>query len=113
MRVVLDNCVDRRFARLIIGHEVSHALDHGWDSLTNGKLLAEAEAHTVEVLCTVDKNLRFQQNFANRKISLVVIEAGGIDLDSLKGFAEVVSRKLDEGIAPGSIVILTVDDLPT
>jgi hypothetical protein len=36
MRILLDNCVDIRFARLITGHEVRHARDLGWQDLSNG-----------------------------------------------------------------------------
>ena len=40
MRVLLDECVDRRLAREITGHEVITVPDAGWASAKNGDLLA-------------------------------------------------------------------------
>ena len=40
MRVFLDECVDRRLARDILGHEVKTARDQGRTGIPNGRLLA-------------------------------------------------------------------------
>ncbi|HME10781.1 MAG TPA: hypothetical protein VKG25_27240 [Bryobacteraceae bacterium] len=45
----------------------------GWDRFTNGALLDIAEQTGFEVLVTADKNIRYQQNLAGRKIAIVVI----------------------------------------
>lgn len=39
MRVLLDECVDRRLSRDIIGHDVSTARQMEWSSIKNGELL--------------------------------------------------------------------------
>jgi hypothetical protein len=67
MRVLVDNCVDVRFGRLIRDHEVAHTVDRGWGNLSNGALLAAAETAGFDVLVTVDKNLRFQQDSPNER----------------------------------------------
>ncbi len=41
--------------------------------MVNGDLLAVAEAAGFEVLLTTDKNIRYQQNLAGRKIAFVVL----------------------------------------
>ena len=56
-----------------MGHEVTEAIDRGWDSISNGELLTVAEAAGFEALLTTDKNLRYQQNLANRKIAIIVL----------------------------------------
>jgi hypothetical protein len=38
VKILLDECVDRRLARDLTGHEV-----RGWTGITNGDLLALAE----------------------------------------------------------------------
>jgi hypothetical protein len=43
------------------------------DTLSNGDLLTEAEFAGFDVLVTADKNMRYQQNFAGRRIALVVL----------------------------------------
>ena len=45
----------------------------GWDRLSNGELLTAAEQAGFELLLTTDKNIRYQQNLAGRKISIVVL----------------------------------------
>jgi hypothetical protein len=42
-------------------------------ALSNGELLDVAEAAGFELLLTTDKNMRYQQNMAGRKIAFVVL----------------------------------------
>jgi hypothetical protein len=45
---VLDECVDWRLSREIVGHDVKTARQMGWAMLKNGELLAlAAQAHHV------------------------------------------------------------------
>ncbi|MGA3041850.1 MAG: hypothetical protein ABSF54_13770 [Bryobacteraceae bacterium] len=60
-------------ARFLPGHRVTKAKDRGWDTLTNGDLLAEAERAGFEVLLTADKNIRHQQDLTGRRIAIVVL----------------------------------------
>lgn len=111
MKILLDNCVDRKLAGLIADHDVSHVLSFGWDNLANGKLLDAAENRGFEVLLTVDRNMRFQQSFAKRKIGLFVIESRRIDLDSLKRFVPLIAKRLADGVSPGEVVVVSQSDL--
>jgi hypothetical protein len=74
MRVLLDECVDWRLSRYIVGHEVKTARQMGWSSISNGRLLALA-AQEFDVLVTVDQNLAFQQNLAAFNIAVIVLRA--------------------------------------
>jgi hypothetical protein len=73
MRILFDHVTPRGIARSLASHTVTKAKDRGWDTLTNGDLLAEAERAGFEVLLTADKNMRYQQNLAGRRIALVVL----------------------------------------
>lgn len=42
-------------------------------TLQNGALIAAAEAEGFEVLVTTDKNLKYQQNLAGRRLAIVVL----------------------------------------
>jgi hypothetical protein len=44
VRLLLDECVDRRLAREIRGHEVSTVSELGWAGIRNGDLLVQASA---------------------------------------------------------------------
>ena len=60
MRVLLDECIDRRFVGEVTGHEVRTVPQMGWAAVENGKLLTLA-AKEFDVFVTVDRNLIFQQ----------------------------------------------------
>ena len=73
MLILFDHVTPGGIARFLPGHTVIKAKDRGWDTLTNGELLSEAERAGFDVLLTADKNIRFQQNLAGRKIAIVVL----------------------------------------
>jgi hypothetical protein len=45
----------------------------GWQSLENGDLLDAAEQAGFEILITCDQNVRYQQNFTDRKLAVVIL----------------------------------------
>ena len=44
-----------------------------WAELSNGELLSAAETQQFEVLMTTDKNLRYQQDLAGRRLAIFVL----------------------------------------
>jgi predicted nuclease of predicted toxin-antitoxin system len=91
MRILLDNYVDHRFGRLLIGHESIHARKMGWAELENGDLIAAAEKAGFAVLVTGDKQMRYQQNLTDRKLSIIILNALFVDMP---GFKPLVPRVL-------------------
>ena len=73
MLVLFDHSVPAPLGPYLVGHTVTEARTRGWDTLTNGDLLTEAERAGFDVLLTADKNIRYQQNLASRKVSVVVL----------------------------------------
>ena len=73
MRILFDHGTPRGIARFLFGHTVTRARQRGWDKLSNGDLLAEAERDGFEVFVTADKNIQYQQNLRGRKIAVVVL----------------------------------------
>jgi hypothetical protein len=74
VKVLLDECVDRRLAAEIQGHEVTTVPDAGWAGLTNGDLLARAQ-HAYDVFVTTDHHLPFQQDLSRFSIAVIVLRA--------------------------------------
>ena len=83
MRILLDECVDWRFLREIIGHEVGTARQMGWSAVKNGELLALA-AKEFDVFVTVDRNLSFQQNLPAFAVAVIVLRAKSNRLSDLQ-----------------------------
>ena len=73
MRILFDHGTPSGIARALIGHEVTEAIERGWDRISNGELLTAAEAAGFELLLTTDKNIRYQQNLTGRKIAILVL----------------------------------------
>jgi predicted nuclease of predicted toxin-antitoxin system len=75
MKILIDHCIDWRLGRAFSAHTVESAGQRGWDTLRNGKLLEAAAAAGFDVLLTVDRNLKHEQNLANLPIAVVVLVA--------------------------------------
>jgi hypothetical protein len=73
MLILFDHVTPRGVARCLPGHIVTKAKERGWDTLANGNLLVEAERAGFDLLLTADKNMRYQQNLAGRRIAIVVL----------------------------------------
>jgi len=106
MRVLLDHCVDIHFAKLLVGHDVAHTKTLGWQQLSNGKLLSAAEEAGFQVLVTVDKNVRFQQNIAKRQISLITLNPRFVDYDQLVPMVDALLAILESGLPSGSQILI-------
>lgn len=74
MRVLLDECVDRKLKKHLAPHVVSTVQDVKWSGIKNGELLTRAEGE-FDVFLTVDKNLKYQQNLLKAKIAVVLVMA--------------------------------------
>ena len=83
MKVFIDECIDWRLSRDIVGHEVKTARQMGWSTIKNGELLALA-AKEFDVFVTVDRNLSFQQNLPAFAIAVIVPRAPSNRLADLK-----------------------------
>ncbi len=73
MLILFDHVTPGGVAGFLAGHTKVRAKIRGWDTLSNGDLLAEAERAGFDVLLTADKNMRHQQNLSGRKIAVVVL----------------------------------------
>ncbi|WP_414570474.1 DUF5615 family PIN-like protein [Nostoc sp. CCY 9925] len=73
MRLLLDECIDRKFAREFSGYEVKTVPQMKWAGVKNRQLLALAEVE-FDVFITVDRNLSFQQNLPQFNIAVIVLQ---------------------------------------
>ncbi|MBS0182399.1 MAG: DUF5615 family PIN-like protein [Nitrospira sp.] len=83
MKILLDECVDRRFAKEITRHEVVTVSQAGWAGIKNGELLTLAQEQ-FDVFVTVDRNLSFQQNLSQFTIAVIVLQAPTNRLQDLR-----------------------------
>ena len=72
MRVLFDQSTPAPLRQHLPDHQVQAAFELGWSRLTNGELLAAAEGR-FDVFVTCDRNLRYQQSLAGRKLAILVL----------------------------------------
>jgi predicted nuclease of predicted toxin-antitoxin system len=89
VKILLDECVDSRFARDLPGHLVKTVPQMGWATTKNGELLALAEKE-FDVFITVDRNLSFQQNLPKYNLIVIVLRASSNRLADLQPLASNV-----------------------
>ncbi|MGH7088634.1 MAG: hypothetical protein ACREFQ_07010 [Stellaceae bacterium] len=73
MKILLDQGVPAPLRHALPEHEIITAFERGWHALQNGDLLRAAEADGFIAFITTDQNLRYQQNLADRNLSIVVL----------------------------------------
>lgn len=93
MRILLDECLDRRLAKEIIGYEVKTVPQMNWAGVKNGKLMQLAEIE-FDVFITVDRNLSFQQNLPKYNIAVLVLKAKSNRLADLQPFSKQIIENL-------------------
>ena len=93
MRLLLDECIDRRLAQEIRGHEVVTVPQAGWAGIENGELLRLAQAQ-FDVFITVDRNLSFQQHLSQFSVAVIVLQAPTNRLKDLRPLVPKLERIL-------------------
>lgn len=96
MKILLDECIDWRLKFDFVGHEIFSAQDMGWLGKKNGDLMKAASDEGFQVLLTIDKNLKFQQNLKNYKLAIVILVQHRSTLTYLKPLVQKVIAILDQ-----------------
>ena len=105
-RLLLDECVPKRLARLLAEHDVATVNEMRWTSAPDRNLLQRAAAEGFDAVVTVDRSLPFQQRTAGLPLAIIVLRARSNRYGDLAGLVP----KLLEAVArvrPGEVVTLT------
>jgi hypothetical protein len=105
MRIIFDQGTPVPLHRVLIDHAVSTAFEMGWTTLDNGALLAAAEGQ-FDALITTDRNLRYQQNLAGRKLAILVLPT--TSWPAIQARRNEVTAAV-EALRPGDFVELSFD----
>jgi len=101
VRILLDECVPKRLARDLVGHDVRTSPAMGWASKRNGELLRLAEGH-FDLFITVDRNLSFQEDVGKFELGGVVLVAASNRYADLQPLLAGLLARLNE-VAPGQV----------
>ena len=106
VKILLDECVDRRFARELVGHLVTTVPKRGWSGIKNGDLLALTEKE-FDAFVTVDQKLATQQDLTKLKMVVVLLRARTNRLEHLRPLATDVLENLPRAKAGKLTVVGT------
>jgi hypothetical protein len=94
----------------LVGREVVHVQDIGWDKLRNGDLIAAGEHEGFDVMITADKRMQYQQTLTSRKMSIIVLNSLFLKWPYIEPLAPQVLSALDAPLANGSFLIINPED---
>ena len=75
MKILIDECVPRKFKRNLPGHNCLTVPEAGLAGTKNGHLLLLAEEHGFEVFLTIDRGFEYEQNLSSRSIAILIVQA--------------------------------------
>ncbi|HEX7859224.1 MAG TPA: hypothetical protein VF773_02735 [Verrucomicrobiae bacterium] len=108
MKVLSDEFAPAPIQRTVRSLQISIVEDAGFKGLSNGDLIKAAEG-IYDVLVTADKNLRYQQNLAGRRIAIV--ELPNNSWPRLKGMMQVFEATILRA-KPGDYLIIPEQSVP-
>jgi hypothetical protein len=103
-RAAANQCVDRRFAHDLVGHEVTTVPRRGWAGIKNGYLLALAEKE-FDTFITVDRKLASQEDLRKFRIAVLLIRARTNRLEHIRPLAGELLEKLP-GASGGVLTVI-------
>lgn len=100
MKVLFDEDVPHKLARMLPGHEVHTVVGMQWGGITNGALLTLIERERFNVFLTGDKNMQNQQRLEARPFAVLIMSA--INWPVVRQHINRISLALDEAV-PGTV----------
>jgi hypothetical protein len=107
-RILLDQNAPVGLRDILKGFEVGTAHAMGWAAYSNGDLIEAAEHAGFEVLITADKNLRYQQNLAKRRIAIIVL--GSNRWETVQGSRAAIAAAVADA-RPGTVIEMLTEEL--
>jgi hypothetical protein len=104
MRILLDECIDRRLSRDLVGYEVRTVPQMGWAGTLDGDLLPLVAAE-FDVFITVDRNLPFQQNLVVLDLAVLVLVARSNRLADLQPLVPMILAAIPGAVKGGATTI--------
>ncbi len=104
MKLLIDECLPRALKRYLAGHECRTVQEMGWSGTQNGELLSISETE-FDVFVTIDQGIRYEQNLANWKLAILVLNARSNQIEDLKPIIPAALAEL-RCIQPGRVITI-------
>jgi len=105
MLTLIDECIPKNFAALLVGHEVYTVAQRGWAGKKNGDLLALAVNAKFDAFLTIDQNLSYQQNLKGSHLRIITTSTHSSHLSALRPLVPRVLKALQD-TSPGDLATI-------
>ncbi len=105
MRILLDECVTKHLKPHLSDYEVSTVREMHWSGIKNGKLIALCREHGFDVLLTIDKNFKYQQNIDKYPVTIVILNSFTSKAEELITYLPAFKRQLQNFLKHRTYVI--------
>ena len=104
MKILLDECLPKRLAKLLPGHDVQTVRQMNWLGLSNGRLLDAAK--DFDSFITVDKNIVQQQQIDGRRLAVIILR---VRSNKIEDISHLVPNIIDTlaTLKPGTLTVLS------
>jgi predicted nuclease of predicted toxin-antitoxin system len=111
MKILLDENLPKKLL-LDIGaeHEVFRVQNMQWHGKKNGELLGLMTLNGFDILITMDKNLRYQQNLHRFPISIIVLDIFHSKYEALQLLVPQILECLRNEIPASSIIEIRLNN---
>src|SRR5260370_4218503 len=75
MKILIDECVPRKFKANLLGHDCLTVPEAGLAGTENGQLLSLAQQRGIEDFLTLDRGFEYQQNHSGMSTSPMIVRA--------------------------------------
>jgi predicted nuclease of predicted toxin-antitoxin system len=103
MKILLDECIPRKFKNSLADHECLTVPEAGLAGKKNGELLSIAEHQEYTIFLTMDKGFEYEQNLKHRSIAIMILRAKSNRLVDLLPLVRDCLRQMSS-IRAGQIV---------
>lgn len=83
MKVLLDECVPRRFKNHLPGHDCHTVPEIGYSGKKNGELLLLAEKDGFDAFLTIDRRMQYEWDSEEHSIAVILVHVKSSRLSDL------------------------------
>jgi len=94
MKILLDECVNKRLKSYLKDFEVYTVTEMGWSGTKNGELMSLCAVGCFDIILTIDKNMIYQQNIEKYPISIVVLNSQTSKIEELNHFIPSLLKQI-------------------
>ncbi|MEO6869574.1 MAG: DUF5615 family PIN-like protein [Ginsengibacter sp.] len=86
MKILLDECVTKRLKPYLTEFEVFTVSQMKWNGIKNGELMTMCVENGFDLILTIDKNLKYQQNLDNYELTIAILNSSTSKIEELTLF---------------------------